>query len=158
MGVPVFSCGFYIERERGIFSGFQIQTAKREVNDKGNPETDKPRVIVETNKERQDTGRIKQLHGDEKSRKVWQDGDEQRKDRDEAETVAITIFAIRAIERGEMQMLLPPNVIVRDHDSANLTEQSAVADQPGENVPGRVGHQLPRHHEHADDSGNQSSH
>ena len=52
---------------------------------------------------------------------------------------------------------MPVNEIVGDHDSTDRSEQRAVADEPGENVTGRVGHQFPRHHQNADDAGDESA-
>src|SRR5947207_410962 len=82
---------------------------------------------------------------------------QQSKYGDETETVRVTIFAVFSIKRGHVQLFAPVNVIIRDHDSADRSEQRAVTDQPGKNVTRRIGHQFPWHHDDANDTGDESA-
>src|ERR1035437_7811198 len=63
--------------------------------------------------------------------------------------MGVTVFAGRGVERGDVELAVKVGEIVRDHDAADRAEQGAVADEPGENIAGRVGDEFPRHHHDA---------
>lgn len=79
--------------------------AKRKINNKGHPEPDEPRIIVNA---RQKCRRAaEELHANQKTSKTGKGAGKQRDQRHPADTTAIAVFAIRSIKGSQIQ-LAPP--------------------------------------------------
>ena len=74
-----------------------------------------------------------------------------------ADATGKVIFAGGLVEGVEIQYPTAIDKIIRDQDSADGSEQAAVGDEPGEDVSVGIGDQFPRHHEDADDAGDESA-
>src|ERR1041384_4459866 len=105
------------------------------------PDALKPRETVKRDEERRDASGIEHFHGDEKSREVRQDGDQERDQRDDAETAGVTMFGVVLVKRVQIQVSASKHEIIGDHDSTDRPEQRAVAYQPSEDVAGRIRHE-----------------
>src|ERR1700731_891943 len=121
----------------------------------GNSEAEKPGILVKLHEKRWHARRLDQLCCDQKTRKIWQDCDKERKNRDPAKAVGETVFTVRLIERRQVQPPMTPDIIVGNHDSTDWTEQGAITNEPALDIALGVRDQLPRHNDHADDSSNQ---
>ena len=54
-------------------------------------------------------------------------------------------------------MALADEVVVENHDAGDGAEERGAANEPAEDVGTVTGHELPRHHEDADDTGDEST-
>ncbi len=67
-----------------------------------------------------------------------------------AEAAGESVFAVFVVECGQVEFAPAIDEIIGNQDAADGAKQRAVADEPGEDVTGWIGDELPGHHQDAD--------
>ena len=137
---------------------FPAEPAQSDINHERNCESDKPRVVVDCSRETRARSAATSFTLTRKPGRFGSTARTSATIASEAEAVGETILAVGLVKRGEIQLRAAKDEVVGDQDAADRSEQRAVADEPGENVAARIGDQFPRHHQHADDAGDQPAH
>ena len=60
-------------------------------------------------------------------------------------------------QTGEFQMLPPQHPVITNEYAGDGAHQTGITDEPGEDIIAHGAHELPRHHQNADDRRDQSS-
>src|SRR5690606_32631443 len=109
-----------------------------EVDPEGADEARETRFVVGSEHEAGDPSGIQPPDLNEKPRNIQKDGERQSHQRAGIEAAPVTVDAVVRIERGDLEVALPNDEIVRDHDRRDRAEQRAVADQPGKDIAARI--------------------
>ena len=75
----------------------------------------------------------------------------------EAEPAGVAVDAMALVKFRRVEFFTPPDIVIRDHDAGNRSEQRTVADEPGKNVAAGVLIKLPWHHEDPEKGGDESA-
>lgn len=133
------------------------ETSQNGIEQEGNEEADKPGITVNRHEKGRELVLGDYVDCGQKAGDVGQDANNQGEQTHQAEAFGVAILAIWFIEIHEAELAFADEKIVGNHDATDGAEQSAVADQPGKNVTGRIGQKFPGHDQHSDDSGDETA-
>src|ERR1043165_1435863 len=112
------------------------------MRNRGCAEADKPGVGVE-----------RREGGDDEAYPGERTADQRGHDRAPVPAAVIGVSTFAAIQIAELETLLAHQPVVGNQHAGDRAESAGVADEPREDVPGRIREQAPRLHQYADDSG-----
>src|SRR5262252_7766143 len=122
---------------------YGARAGEREVRGAGGEKSDEPRVVVERLQRRNEEAAPRQRAAERR-----------RRDRTQ---VPAAVDAVRQIQILELQFAAAHQPVVSDEDAGNRSESAGVSEQPGVDVAGGIGEELPRLYRDAEQSGDQAS-